>query len=832
MNILKTRLRDRIYVSGLICNGLSLFFFCIPFFGTVKEQGSFSCFIPCFFITWAYFIFLLTQRKKMQEENKVHYTLLFLTLFLTSAYALNRDMPVFEDSANWFSVLLVSSCVNYLAFAYADALPKWTVHLMSFISGVSWIAFFYLALYLFPVYLYSIVGALLLGFSLHAFVPVLFTIYTFKLLNRATVADQKYWWSFLGGLAAAIGVIAVYAVMWNNTKKEIDQTWRNSLRNEDELPAWVTAAQKMPDNYFSQKILRTNLVYSTSENLTGSFFWGTSANKLDEVKKHDPLVTMAVALVGDLQMSDDDKISILKSKFTFRHEAQDRLWSGNHLFTEDVSTEVRFWPACNITYTEKTITVTNANDRKWGRQEEAIYTFYMPEGAVVTSLSLWINGKEEKSILTTKALADSAYKSIVGVERRDPSVVHWQEGNSVSVRVFPVLAGESRKFKIGITAPLARVNGKLKYENIYFNGPAFDDAKENILIDFEQPVNDCELPATFTSMSRQTYKRKGAYQPRWSMLINDPGLSGCSFSFEDNTYTTMPYHQKLSSARFEKIYLDINKAWSKDEFNQIIDLTKDREVFVYDSGMMKLSDLNKEEIWDKLHAMRFSLFPLFEIKDAGQALLVTKNTSLSPSIDDIGGSGFMEKTKAFLTGDEKISLFDLGEDLSPYLKSFKEFRVFQYDRGNVNELQGLLKNNQFPDDVENDDRVIIHQSDMVIQKTKGTNPSAGPDHMMRLFTYNHIMQKLGRGQLTGRAGESDLVEEARKAYVVTPISSLVVLETQKDYDRFGIKDKDGSLENASLQSKGAVPEPHEWAIIITILLLLTYLIYKNKPRFS
>ena len=37
--------------------------------------------------------------------------------------------------------------------------------------------------------------------------------------------------------------------------------------------------------------------------------------------------------------------------------------------------------------------------------EEALYTFYMPEGAVVTSLSLWINGNEEKAILTTKEKA-------------------------------------------------------------------------------------------------------------------------------------------------------------------------------------------------------------------------------------------------------------------------------------------------------------------------------------------------------------------------------------------------------------------------------------------
>jgi hypothetical protein len=57
-----------------------------------------------------------------------------------------------------------------------------------------------------------------------------------------------------------------------------------------------------------------------------------------------------------------------------------------------------------------------------------------------------------------------------------------------------------------------------------------------------------------------------------------------------------------------------------------------------------------------------------------------------------------------------------------------------------------------------------------------------------------------------------------------------VLETQKDYDRFNIENSKNSLQNASLQSKGAVPEPHEWAlIIIAVLVILTI---KFKPAFK
>jgi hypothetical protein len=58
--------------------------------------------------------------------------------------------------------------------------------------------------------------------------------------------------------------------------------------------------------------------------------------------------------------------------------------------------------------------------------------------------------------------------------------------------------------------------------------------------------------------------------------------------------------------------------------------------------------------------------------------------------------------------------------------------------------------------------------------------------------------------------------------VVSPVSSLIVLETKEDYERFGIKDKDNSLYNATKNSSGAVPEPHEWALIIVFVLFIAF----------
>jgi hypothetical protein len=92
------------------------------------------------------------------------------------------------------------------------------------------------------------------------------------------------------------------------------------------------------------------------------------------------------------------------------------------------------------------------------------------------------------------------------------------------------------------------------------------------------------------------------------------------------------------------------------------------------------------------------------------------------------------------------------------------------------------------------------------------------------------MQQLKRGIFTNLEADTALVNEAQEAYVVTPLSSLVVLETAADYERFDIHDSNNSLHNASMKSTGAVPEPHEWALIIITALMLIWLTYKNRIK--
>lgn len=829
MQTVRTRLKDTIYVTGLIAVPVSLAVFSLPLLLTTSLSG-FNYFTINFLITAFYCIMLLVTGRLKRGRDGLPPLFLLLVLFLISAYSLNREMNVFESSTGWLSATLVLVCINYMAFAFYDAMPRLIQYLMCFVLGIAVCLFVYLSVYLVPLYLLSAAAFFLLGISLHTFVPVLFITYSIKLLKRATGHNRNIRFSFYGGIASVAVVLIAYVAVWSNVTGKINNTYRYATATNEDMPAWVSVAQTIPKNFFTEKIFKTALVYAVPNN-AGSFFWRMPTRSFDEQKKHDPLMMAASLLAGNISMEETDKIKVLESQYDSRHQAQERLWSGESLQTAYVNTNVRIWPQFAISYTEKTVTVSNLkNAESWPMQQEAIYTFHLPEGGVVSALSLWINGREEKGVLTTQEKAATAYKTIVGVEQHDPSVVHWQEGNTVSVRVFPVEAQKSRVFKIGITAPLRKNANHLVYDNIYFDGPSTRDAAEDIAVGFDHKQKMLAVPASLNSMDEQHYRRSGNYTADWSVDFPFEGLSPQGFSFNGYTYTLSPYREERAAAVINTIYLDVNSSWTKDEFEKVYDLVKSKKVYVYSNTLIKMDAGNKEQLFEQLSALQFSLFPLYAIKNAETALLISKSTEASPDLGDLHESDFYKNTKKYLAGSARIKFFNIGQSLSPYLKTLVEYRVFDYEQGNPALLQELLQKSVFAVSKEDSNHVVVHNAAFMITESEGAMPSPAPDHLMRLFAYNHIMQQAGKKLLDSIPEENELVTEAKTAVIVTPVSSMVVLESQADYDRFKITPNNNSLGNASLKSKGSVPEPHEWLLILLALSVLAYIRFRPNVK--
>jgi XrtN system VIT domain protein len=822
--------KDKMLVTGLV---LILASFCIFALTQKLENDSVG---GVFFVNYviaagyliAVFVYAVSLPKMPLSKGKLAYTLLMLILFFISAFALNREMNVFDRSVTWLCAWLIVSCIALIAAIFHQFFsPVWK-QILFFFLGMAFVLFVYYAVYLLPLYGISVIGLLAVGISVHTYIPGLLALVTFVIIRRACIENRRLYYAAGAGVLLPLLIAVVYTVCWKNLNNKINLLLNKNILNEGKLPAWVVVSQHIDKDYLTEHLIKAGLVYKEG-NLNGNpFSGGLPSHSFDAPKEHDPLVVIATLFCKRTNLDETDRIKILASMYDSRQHAQERLWAGDNLETISVISNVKLFPEYRMAYTEKTLTIQNHAKNSWNR-EEAIYTFHLPEGAVVSSLSLWIDGREVPSRLSTRSKADSAYKEIVGVENRDPSVVHWQEGNTITARIFPCTWQENRKFRIGITSPLQKDGRRLVYQNIYFEGPAAANATETLQVAFSNKPAGLILPDGFTKSAINTFQADRTYQPNWTISCTAPPLAATGFSFNHAGYQVSNYEPAYEPFSPENVYLDVNSAWSKQEFLQVWNKVKSHPVYVHLDHLTKLSPDNLDDAFTLLSAQNFSLFPVYSINDPAHSLIVSKSAGITPNLHDLDGSVFGDRTKERLAASNgQIRLYNIGDELNPYLKSLKELRVFNYDAGSVNSLVKLLDQKKFIKVQEDDNHIFIGSAKLVIQKTDSLSTGNAPDHLLRLFAYNDLMKKVGVNYFSQNFVRPDILAEADQAYIVSPVSSLIVLETQEDNKRFGIDQNKNSLGNASMRSSGAVPEPKEWLLILLCVSVFVYVVYLSN----
>jgi hypothetical protein len=112
-------------------------------------------------------------------------------------------------------------------------------------------------------------------------------------------------------------------------------------------------------------------------------------------------------------------------------------------------------PEASLVYCEWTMEFKNISRQ----QREARAQIALPPGAVVSRVTLWINGEEREAAFGGRSQVREAYKEVAVVRRRDPVLVTTCGPDRVLMQCFPVPPdGGVMKVRIGITAPLALVS--------------------------------------------------------------------------------------------------------------------------------------------------------------------------------------------------------------------------------------------------------------------------------------------------------------------------------------------------------------------------------------
>jgi XrtN system VIT domain protein len=248
--------KDKIYFTGLIFIIISFAVFLLRLeFPTQSGFELNGVFLVNYLLAIGYFVILLVKKRLKKGRNGLPVMLLFLVISLVSCYSLNMDLNVFDDSSFWFCIILIIVCLNYMTIGWFTYFPEWARVIFFVIAGISFSVFIYLSIYLFPLYLFSIPGMLLLGTSLHTYVPLLFCIYTLVLLFRAN--NRRYLVAFICATVFSILFTAGYIVNWYRNLLPINKHYQyTSIIENNGLPGWVDVAQHINKNETTEKILR------------------------------------------------------------------------------------------------------------------------------------------------------------------------------------------------------------------------------------------------------------------------------------------------------------------------------------------------------------------------------------------------------------------------------------------------------------------------------------------------------------------------------------------------------------------------------------------------
>jgi XrtN system VIT domain protein len=821
-----------------------------------------SLFIANMVIAVVYFLVMyidhlrLNGRQKFFSPPAETYTL-SLVLFSLSAHSLNvSGLRVFEPYVDWMGVLVIGMHLVVLALPYQKRIPEFLRYVLYAVSGAGMLVALHLSIFTVPISWLGVVFFWVFGIPTHILVPIWFFAFYLRTFLRSTRENElpytrAAWWT-----GVIIPFVALSAVLgkWSQVQTAIETVNTSYHQEADPLyPEWVYLAQRIPEGKLAEYIFM-------AETFSQKSFWEENWQRLGwgwtGFRYHDPLSFWARALYGDLPMEWETRWRTLEARYDARHMTHRRLWAGDDLTTASVETRLQLFPEYRLAYMEKELTIHNASQRDW-EQQEAVYSFYLPDGAVATSLSLWIEGEERLSRLTTRSKADSAYESIVGVERRDPALMHWQEGNRLSVTVFPCTSTEDRRFKIGLTLPMQYAEGLLFLQNVPFDGPSAEYVEEAVQISWGQTEPaELDLPFSF-SRKENTYTYEGDYRPNWQLSCVAPALSKEAFAFQDFRYQAIEPEPKMHAFEPETVILDLNAAWTWFELQAVWEEVKDKPVFVLNPHLQAVNEDNLQGLFQDMGERYFSLLPLYQLENPAQTLVISKGVANSPFLSDLDETPFANKSRDWLLNLEKgLHWWELPGETSPYTETLSRLRLLQYASGEVEVLGQLLRAGNWPDLAEGEDQIWIPAAQMSIKRdtlaafsstpytpasggdspvriedfpplagaqgVESINSSMAPDHLYRLFAFQDLMNSMGKEFFDRETLEETWIRKAEAAYIVSPVSSLVVLETERDYKRFGIEENENTLGNAAIEGSGGVPEPHEWAFLLLLVVLIGY----------
>jgi len=463
------------------------------------------------------------------------------------------------------------------------------------------------------------------------------------------------------------------------------------------------------------------------------------------------------------------------------------------------------------------------NDSK--RQREARTRITLPPNAVVSRLTLWIDGEEREAAYSSRSKVKKAYKKIVR-RRQDPVLVTTCGPDQILMQCFPVPPnGGTMKIKIGITAPLVLES----YSSGMLQLPTFTERNFKIKEELNHSVwiesKEKLLPVTICSNNIIEHPNTNLFALR-TKLTEDQFENGFAVLAK-----RLPDQKECFVENF------------KGNTNQIIlQKIKEREVNRPEKVVLVIDGSRRMKEYSETILSAFNKFPKnIELN----ILLASDNVKKLSSIDELSKSNFVggcdnipalleawniasEKTNSIILWlhatqpFEMMDAEDLIQDLERRPKNPKLYD-FQFGGGpnkiaeKLNGLPQITRLHSFGNCKKSEleklfdlwsgtKKQLYFERELI--PSKNIKIKNKDKHVARLWANEKVCK------LANSWKENDkktAVEIASNYQLVTPVSGAVVLETAEQYLEAG-------LEPVSEESSPhVIPEPSSFFLLLATI---------------
>ncbi|MBL8408982.1 MAG: hypothetical protein JNJ81_14430 [Candidatus Accumulibacter sp.] len=491
----------------------------------------------------------------------------------------------------------------------------------------------------------------------------------------------------------------------------------------------------------------------------------------------------------------------------------------------------------SLAYLEWTMVLQNDT----ARQQEGRAQIALPAGAVVSRLTLWIDGEEREAAFGTRAQTRQAYEKVVR-RRQDPVLVTTAGQDRVMVQMFPIPpnAGEM-KIRLGITVPLRISDGKLaRLQLPAFRERNFDIGPKlfhSVWLEADSPLSGAE-PLRPERVSDAGYALRGE--------IDNEKLGGRT------TWIDVPRNPLLRTVWSDDTGAGPGRVIVQRYQEQLVQPPQ-RLALVVDASS-SLAPAAREIVAALARlpgALELGFFPATDIASTTSGAMTAEQAAKAlQGLEFAGGQNNPEALARawdwaaagspaailWLHGPQPMLLGSV-EPLLQYAER-RPGRVHLYSLevipgpNKVLEALDLLpavlptnRSDGLQADLERlfttwapgTTETLVHREPLASAAIIHDPATKTSGHLARLWAADQIRRFLEQGE-PGRQAATDL---ALRYHLVTPVSGAVVLETSQQYDEAGLR----PVEKGSVPT---IPEPEEWMLIATVLVLLACLLLRRR----